>query len=46
MSSSFVFKPFYGKLAFYNRRLIHIERTAERVATLDDWLAYRPEHEG
>jgi outer membrane beta-barrel protein len=25
MSSSFVFKPFYGKLAFYNRRLIHIE---------------------
>jgi outer membrane beta-barrel protein len=25
MSSSFVFKPFYGKLAFYNRRLIHLE---------------------
>jgi len=34
MSSCFVFKPFYGKLAFYNRRLIHLELSVPFGITL------------
>lgn len=33
LSSSFVFKPFYGKLAFYNRRLVHLELSVVLGAT-------------
>jgi outer membrane beta-barrel protein len=34
LSSSFVFKPFYGKLAYLNRRLIHIELSVPLGLTL------------